>query len=227
MVEPVAPAPEPTPTEPLAPVVTPSVPLVDNAAAQADAEELKKQLQKMEMERNLLRKQKDERDRLDADRERKELEEKEDYRSLAERAIAEAEALRKEKSDAESAQAVKVATETIYSGFDSKVVEIAKTAGVVAADDSPEAQTALKTKLEAIQAQVGTKPINATPNNPAPRVVTPATETKFLNPADYKDSAERRGAAIWKNNRTATERLKNSSAIAAMKQISGMEPQEI
>lgn len=205
--------------EPLAPEVTPSAPAKDNTQLSADADALKK-AQQLEMERNLLRKKIDALEKEKSERERKELEEREDYRSLAERAIAEAEALRKEKEDAEKSQAVKLATETVYSGFDAKVVEIAKTAGISATDDSEEAQAALRSKLEAIQEKVGiTKQPTPTPNNPS--VQTPEGFDKVKTYERMKwDNPTIRNAAV----KTA---VGNLESIKAMKQISGMTPQEI
>lgn len=154
--------------ETLAPAGTTTV-HTDNGSQNADAEALKQELKKLEMERNLLRKQKDALEKERLEREKKELEEKEDYRTLAERAQTELETLRKEREEADARAAAQSATSEIFAGFDSKVVEVARTAGLSAADGSEESRTALQTKLKAIQDQLG---ITGTPrvmgSNPAP-----------------------------------------------------------
>lgn len=164
-----------TTNEQLAPASPPSDPTQDNTTQTADADALKTQLQKLEMERNMLRKQKDALEKAQAERDRKELEEKEDFRSLAERAQAEAEALRKEKEEAETQAATQAATADVYKDFPTNVIEIAKTAGLTASNDTEEAKSLLKTKLEAIQQNVGSGAPVVGGSNPAP----PQSETTF------------------------------------------------
>jgi hypothetical protein len=139
MPEPVAPVvPDPTPETP-APVDTPTTPPVDNGSGNTDVETLKAQLQKIEMERNLLRKKVDTTSKQLEDQTKKELEEKEDYRALAERATSQLDELLKEKKESETKQAVETATSDVFKDFDPKVVELAKTTGLAAANDSDEA----------------------------------------------------------------------------------------
>jgi hypothetical protein len=170
MVEPVAPAPEPS-QEPLTPAGTPSAPpaqaSVDNTPAAADVE-AQKNAEKLQMEINMLRKQKDTLEKEKLEREKKELEEKEDYRSLAEKAQAEAEALRKEKSDAESKAATESATKEVFGAFPENVQKVATTAGLTAQSDSDEDKATLKSKLEAIQKDVGGTAPAISGSNPAP-----------------------------------------------------------
>lgn len=215
---------EPTETTQQAPSeVTPSAPAVDNAEAIA-AE--KKRAEQAEMERNLLRKRLEALEKEKSEKERKELEDKEDWKSLAEQAVARAEALEKEREAESTAKARDAATSEVFGGFDNKVIEIAKTTGLTAADDSDEAKEALRSKLEAIQSQVGiTKQPTPTPNNPG-EVVPTDNAPQYVSLRDAGD-IDGKAASIWKNNRAAHTQLKNSTAIAAMKQISGMTPQEI
>jgi hypothetical protein len=161
--------PEPTtPAEPLAPASPAGDPSQGNDDQGADAAALREQLKKIELERNLLRNQKDKLERERLEREKRELEEKEDYRALAERANAEAEALRKEKQDAESKLAVEQATSEVFKEFDPKVIEIAKTVGLSASASTDDAKAELKTKLEAIRTQVGAGKPRVQGSNPSP-----------------------------------------------------------
>lgn len=214
--------PEPTPSEPLAPVSSPSAPLPDNTTQTADAATLQAQLQKLEMERNMLRKQKDALEKEKSEKTRTELEEKEDYRTLAERAQAELDTLRRERDAADNEATVKTATADVYKDFPENVRKIAETAGMNVTDDSDEAKATLKTKLEAIKAQVGT--VTGTPvvpgNNPAPSI----------NP-ETPDRSELIGKMRFDNHRTREEAVRTAvgslDIIKTMKQMSGREAQEI
>lgn len=161
------------PAEPLAPASPTNDPPKGNEG-QADAAALREQVEKITLERNLLRNKTDKLERERQEREKRELEEKEDYRALAERAQAEAEELRKEKQQAADKAALEEATSDIFKEFDPKVIEIARTVGLSATGTTDDDKAALKTKLEAIRDQVGAPKPKVTGSNP-----TPASEPAF------------------------------------------------
>jgi len=206
--------------EPLAPEVTQSAPQQDNTTPTADADALRREKEKLEMERNMLRKKLDQTSKELEQKTQKELEEKEDYRALAERALARAEALEKEKTDNESKVAREQANADVYSEFDPKVIEVAKTAGLGVTDDSDEARNQLKAKLEAIQEKIGGTPApSPIHNNPAPVVASEPERTQVLKKMQFDDRNIREQAI-----KTAVGSL---DVIRAMKEQSGRTPQEI
>lgn len=209
-----------TTQEPLAPASQPSAPTRDNTTQTTDADALKSQLQKLEMERNMLRKQKDALEQEKADRERKELEEKEDYRTLAERAQAEAEALRKEREEETAKAEVGKAENEVYAKFPQHVQELAKTLGLQLTDASDEAKTSLTSKLDALSKTGPSTPSQIPrPNNPAPTTTVEPERQKLVERMKW-DLREPREAAI----RSAIGGLET---IKALKQASGREPQTL
>lgn len=164
--------PSATPAEPLAPASPTNDPTKGNEG-QADVAALREQLEKLTLERNLLRNKSDKLERERQEREKRELEEKEDYRALAARAQTEAEELRKEKQQAQEKQALEEATSEVFKEFDPKVIDIAKTVGLSATGTTDDAKAQLKTKLEAIRDQVGVSKPRVPGSNQAP-ASTPA-----------------------------------------------------
>lgn len=160
---------ETAPTEPLQPQVPAPAPARDNDVPAAVAEALKK----IEMERNMLRKKLDAKEKEEQERQQKELEEKEDYRALAEREKARADALEKERQERETAESRATTTKAVFDEYDQKVVDVAKLTGISASDDSDEAKAALKAKLDEIQKTLG---------------ITDKTQTpRPTNPVEYQD----------------------------------------
>jgi hypothetical protein len=197
------PAPETPPEEPLAPASQrpglspspPSAPAGDNATATADAQALAAQMQKLEMERNLLRKKVDAAEKAERERQQKELEDKEEWRTIAEQNKAELEALRKEREEAETKSARDAATAEVFKDYSDNVIAVAKTTGLSANSGSDEDKAALKTKLDEIQKTVGSGAPKITGSNPAP-ASTPTVDGKKLTMQMHFDDRTVRENAI-------------------------------
>jgi hypothetical protein len=211
-------------------VDTTTTPPQDNGGSNTDVEALKAQLQKIEMERNLLRKKVDSNAKQQDEQTKKELEEKEDYRALAERATTQLEELLKEKKDTETKQTIETATADVLKDYDPKVAELAKKTGLTATDDSDDAKAAFKAKLDDISSTIGitstTPPVQG--NNPAPKVEAPS-ETPKYQPVFKELGLDVVGQrqATARNSIIARTHLKNLDSIKAMKTIAGVEAQDL
>lgn len=187
-----------------------------------------KDVEKKDLEIKMLR------NRLDAISKQQEstinktLEEKEDYRAIAEKATQQLEELLKERQETEASKLREDATQDVFKSFDNKIVELAKTTGLKVEDATEEAKEALKAKLEKIAATIGVATPNVQGSNPAP--VTPVEE----NNMNYLPKQKAFGAdlvqnrqAVASNGLTASKQIKNLESIKAMKQIAGIEPQNL
>lgn len=169
-----------------------------------DAEALRKELEKSKMEANMLRNQNDKLAREREEAQRKELEEKEEWRTIAEQEKAKREALETEKQQAAKTVELESATKEIFNGFKPEVIELAQTAGLKLEDTTEEAKALLKDKLQAIADKVPAATVAG--NNPTP----PA-------PATNLNSEEVIKSMRYGNKEARREYIKQSPSIQAVK----------
>lgn len=149
----------------------------DNSSV--DVEAAKKQAEQARMEANMLRNQLE---KIKAEQEAaktKQLEEKEEFKTLYEQTQADLERIKNEQAAKEREAELKGTTEKVLSEYPQSVVKLARTAGLSLSDDSEEAVTALKEKLDEFKKEVAP---NATPsaNNPRETVPEDANQAELL-----------------------------------------------
>lgn len=129
-----------------------------------DAEMAKKEAEKARMEANMLRNKLAEIEKAQADQRAKELAEQNEYKTLYEQERAERERLIFEREDADRKAKLQSEQTTVLSAYPEEVREIALDAGLVLSEDSDEARTQLKAKLDKIAEKIGNA-VKVTPNN--------------------------------------------------------------
>ncbi len=145
-------------------VTTPSAPPQVNTTDNSESEKLRKELEQAQMRANQLQNQLEAKSKAEEEARQKQLEEQNEFKSLYEQEKAKREAIETERQEAETKQSLSLAEQAIFAEFDPEAIEIAKEAGLSLNDDSDEAKTTLKSKLEKIQSKVVNKSV--TPNNP-------------------------------------------------------------
>jgi len=142
---------------------TPATPVVN--AGESEVETLRKQLQKEQMEKNMLRNKLDESEAQKAERERKELEDQQKWKEIAEQEKAARQTLEDELNGERRSAEIREASQKLFSEYSDDVVELAKDTGLSLEDATEEAQAKLKAKLDKIadKIQSATKP---SANNP-------------------------------------------------------------
>lgn len=149
---------------------TTSAPVTDNTSS-AELEAARKLLEQAKMRENQLANQLAEREAADAAAKAKQLEEKEEYKTLYEQSQSKLNEVQEAQATVERQAQLKTATEEVFKGYSADAVELAKTAGLGLAEDSDTARASLKEKLDAFQAKVGGSPPRPGANNP--RQTTP------------------------------------------------------
>lgn len=214
---------------------TPAATPVVNADP-AEVERLRKESDQAKMDaansRNELAKMK-------ADQEaaqRKQLEEKEEYKTLFEKADAELKAAREAREADEKLRTLSTETDSVFKDYPANVVDVAKTAGISLTDDSEAARTSLKEKLDAIKDKVGTTS-TVTASNPS----NPAAETRDYRTLTAPPEGDGRrgweasplameGATGSKNSPVFKEYVKGhpsiSNALKTMRQNAGIKVEE-
>lgn len=136
--------------------------------ADSSVEQLRKDLEKERMEKNMLRNKLDTAQQEKAKQEQAKLEEKEEFRTLYEQEKARAEALAAEKEEAEKSRALTEATGELLADFSDEVKATVEETGLSLGDLSEEAREEFKTKVGAIAKRVDTTTIAANNPNPNP-----------------------------------------------------------
>jgi hypothetical protein len=171
----------PTTTTP-APVTTPDPKL----------DELQKQLDLANQRASQLANEKETRDRADAERRQKELEEQNQYKELFERSEQERKKLEQDREEETRKATLANAQVDILKDFSPEVQEIAATTGLGLTDDTQEAKDALKAKLDAIATKFPTAPApHVQGNNRSPETPTGRSEedAKLLTQMRFSDNA--------------------------------------
>jgi DNA polymerase III gamma/tau subunit len=147
----------------------PATPVVN--APDAEVEKARKEAEQARMRAAQLENQLREREAADAAAKAKQLEEKEEFKTLYEQTQARLNEIQESQAASERSAQLKSATEDVFKDYSADTVELAKTAGLSLSDDSDAAKASLKEKLDAFQAKVGTNPARPGANNP--RQTTP------------------------------------------------------
>lgn len=154
-----------TPGDSQTTVTTASTPPQDNASA-AEVEQLRKAKEQSDLRIRQLENEKKARDDAEAEAQRKRLEEKDEWKQIAEQERIKREALETERETEQRSQQLTSATNQIFAEFPKDAVELAQEMGLTLADDSEAAREQFKTKLSNIAAKVSNQ-TTTTPNNPA------------------------------------------------------------
>ena len=146
---------------------TPSVPAPQvNTVDTAEVERLKKEAAQAQMRANQLQNMLDKKAAEEEAARLKQLEENNEWKSIAEQNRAKLEALEAEREAEERSKELAAAKQEVFKEFPAEVIEIAEETGLGLTDATEEEKANLKAKLERIQTKVVTsKPV--TPNNPA------------------------------------------------------------
>lgn len=148
---------------------TTSAPVTDNTSS-AELEAARKEAEQAKMRANQLQNQLAEKEAAEAAAKAKQLEEKEEFKTLYEQTQARLNEIEENRARETQAAQLKTATEEVFKDYSADAVELARTAGLSLTADSDEAKAALKSKLDAFQAKVGGSPQpRPQGNNPAPR----------------------------------------------------------
>lgn len=142
-----------------------SAPATDNTSTQL-VEQAKREAEQARMRANQLENELKKFRDAQADAERKQLQEKEEYKQLWEKSESERRALEDARKEADRQASLIAATDAILKEYPQEVVEIAKTAGLSLTDGDEVATKALKEKLDAIKQRV-TPGVRVTTNNPS------------------------------------------------------------
>lgn len=169
------------------PTVTPTSNAVD---PQAEVERLKAELEKKNLRERQLQNELDKRIKAEEEARQKQLEDNEEWKTLAEQERAKREALETDLEAKERTREIQATTSEIFSQFPKEVVELAEETGLSLQDSSEEAQQAFKEKLEKIQAKV-VKDAKPTPNNPGNTAPAQASREEMLKRMGYGDKAAR------------------------------------
>ena len=212
-------------------------PAPSGGATNDEAAELRKQLEQQRMRANQLENEKRERDKVQAEADRKKLEEQNEYKELFEKTDAELKAIReREEKAARDAELSKV-SEDVLKDYPKEVRELAETAGLGLTDESEVARTAFKEKLDAIAARI-TPGRTATPNNPSSTPTPGVQQTDLpeeLQPVDETEFTGKGGRVVTKmalagaknNPSVVRSYIGKLDAVAQMRKDSGFTRTEI
>lgn len=192
---------------PLAPSNEPGTPVAPSAVNNsADVENAKREAEQARIRANQLE---NENARLKAeqqDAQRKQLEEKEEFKTLYEQTQARLKEIEDANTAKEHSAQLQTATQEVLKDYPAAVVAIAKTAGLSLSDDSDAARAVLKAKLDEFKTQVG--------GNPAPRSNNPHQPTPVAPERTELVNRMRGG-----DKKAASEYIGGLSAIQRMKEI--------
>lgn len=165
----VTPTGETKPVQPLSNDGGASATPVVNAIDTAEVERIRKEAEQAKMRAAQLENQLREKEAAESAAKAKQLEEKEEFKTLYEQTQARLNEVEERQARETQQTQLKTATEDVFKDYSADTVELARTAGLSLTSDSDDARAALKVKLDAFQAKVGgssqPKPRG---NNPAP-----------------------------------------------------------
>lgn len=197
------------------PTATPAV----NAVDPAEAERLRKELDQARLRANQL--ENEAKKRLDSDdaARKKQLEEKEEFRTLYEQTQSRLKEMEDNQNAQERAKELEQASAGVLSTYSEQVQTLAKTVGLGLSEDSDAARAVLKEKLDVIAGQVGgpTPSVRSNnPANPAPDTVDRGSLTARQNPGAESPMAL---AGARGDNSVAYKYIGTLPAIQRMKEI--------
>jgi len=163
----------------------------EDATLATQLAELAKEKDKIAQERNMLRNKLDEKGKAEKAAELKELEDKEEFRTLSEQQKTRADALQEELDKKEADEARARIKSKVFADFSTEVKDLAEVAGITVDDtlDETEAEEQLRAKLKVFQDKVGATtgvgPNNQKPEgDPDPRQ---AQLDKYMNSGNKRD----------------------------------------
>lgn len=157
--DPVTPeAPSPTATPPATP---PAVTPVDTA----EVERLRKEVEQANLRARQLENEKAARDKADAEAKTKELEDNQQFKTLADQEKARADAAEAKLAEASKQAEVKTEADKLLAEYSPEVRKLAEEVGVSLTDTSDTSVTAFKARLDALNAPFGGKKVAS--NNPS------------------------------------------------------------
>ena len=144
-----------------------------NQGAEAvNAELLRKEAEQAKMRANQLANELEAIKKAQEEAKQKQLEEQQEYKSLYEQTQSKLQEIAEEKAQSEKAQEIAKQEAQLTSEYSDAVLKIAETTGLKLTDTDEDAIKSFKTKLDALQDQIG-KDAKVTPNNNNPvKVVT-------------------------------------------------------
>lgn len=190
---------------------TPTPPAPVKTEDSGEVDKLRKEKEQAEMRANQLANQLKAKEEAEAAAEAKQLEEQNEFKTLYEQSQ---EKLR-EKEEAEERRtkeaAVQSSSKTILSEYSDDVAALAEEAGLTLTDDSEEAKTSFKERLDKINTRLGATKV--TPNNPAPpngrkvEFTTEELQQGLADPSQFHKIVTERypGIAAMTSKRTITE----------------------
>jgi hypothetical protein len=154
----------------------------------------------------------------------KQLEEKEEFKTLYEKTQAQLNELTAAQESAARQTQLTEATNSVLKDYPAEVVDIAKTAGLALSDDSETAQTALKEKLDAIKSKVGGG-TSVSGNNPSNPVQSTATREQLTTRGE--DGISPLAWAGAKGDESVARKYVGSlNAVKEMRRLAGLSPKE-
>jgi hypothetical protein len=184
----------------------------------ADVEAAKREAEQARIRANQLENELKKREEADAAARQKQLEEKEEFKTLYEQTQARLKEIEDGQAAQERQSALNSATETVLKDYPANVQEVAKTAGLALSDDSEAAQAVLKEKLDAIKTQVGAvspTPSSNNPHQPAPGV----TDRHELTKRNEQGISPMAAAGANGDDRVIKSYIRDLPAIKRMKEI--------
>jgi hypothetical protein len=184
----------------------------------AEVEKARKEAEQARMYANQLENKLKAKETEEAAAKAKQLEEKEEFKTLYETLKSQID--ERDAKDAEKArrEQLTTATEDVFKDYSADAIELAKTAGLTLTDDTDEARTALKEKLDAFQKKVGTSapaPRGSNPRQDAPQVV----DRSSLTAADSNGVSPMALASAKGDDSVTRQYISTLPAVQRMKEI--------
>ena len=180
-------APETGDSKPLENNANPPAPAQGNATGDSGAEEIRKQLEKERMEKNMLRNKLDEAQKKEQEEAAKKLEEKEEFRTLYEQEKARAEALAKEKEEQAQKEATFSKENEVLNNFSEEVKAFATDAGITLTSTDPEEVTKFQERVSKISERISP---SQSPSNPNTVPSKPDLQSNLTNWVESRRGAD-------------------------------------
>lgn len=154
-----------------------------------------KRAEQAEMRARQLENEKKDREKLDEVARQKQLEDNEEFKTLYEREKEARERLEAERQDEDTRKTIQSAKAEIFAGYSPEVIELAEATGIDLYDESDASQEAFKAKLDIITSKIPTTTKTVHGSNPSPTAPALTDDTKvLLNRLRYDDRSISRSA---------------------------------
>jgi hypothetical protein len=187
-------------------------------ANESDTATLLKRIEQAEMRARQLENEKLAREKTDEETRRKKLEEDNEFKILYERSESQRVELEKEAERTKKQSSINTEKAAILTNYPSQVIEIANLSGLTLNDDTDEAKSELKTKLDTISAKLGVKP----------KVV--GNNGNISTPTGQEDRAKMLQRMRYSDNKTSSDAkhavIGSLSVLNEMRKNAGLQPRE-